>query len=70
MKRVVIILLSVTLSGSCDPSTEAPYVSSCDQAREYIYDCLGYLPHIERCTPEIASKVLTTKCGDLEDLWR
>jgi len=66
----IIILIALCLS-SCEPESPAePVKTPCEEAIDYIEECVGYRPYIGNCDNDIAQRILSTPCSNVESLWR
>ena len=69
MKKIIILIV-FSLS-SCETETqEEPDKTPCEEAIDYIEECVGYRPYIGNCDNDIAQRILNTPCSNVENLWK
>jgi len=68
MKKIA-LLIAFSLS-SCEAGhQEDPVKTPCEEAIDYIEECVGYRPYIDNCDKVIAQRILNTTCSNTESLW-
>jgi hypothetical protein len=45
-------------------------ISSCKVAKDYIFSCVGFRPHLENCNERNTQDILATPCNEVPNLWR
>ena len=76
MKKLYTMAIFVFLM-SCDgtPETTAQESSlediySCKVAKDYIFECVGFRPHLENCNETNTKEILATPCDEITNIWR
>lgn len=69
MKKITILIAFSLISCEAEIQEE-PEKTPCEEAIDYIQECVGYRPYIGNCDTDIAQRILNTPCSNVESLWK
>ena len=70
MKKLLLIVLILTLSCNDEEPLSVDTRTECEKALDHIESCVGYRPYIANCNNSRAERILATPCENIEGLWR
>tara|TARA_Y100001970_G_C14104089_1_gene787106 strand:+ start:886 stop:1116 length:231 start_codon:yes stop_codon:yes gene_type:complete len=76
MKKLFILAIFVFFM-SCDETPKTPPqepslvdIYSCKVAKDYIFECVGFRPHLQNCNETNTKEILATPCDEITNIWR